>query len=182
DEVLQFPTNCPHCNATCFTNMKLTNIPHFKEIIIMATNCDVCGNRTNEIKSGAGVEEKGVRITVEVTDESILKKEVVSSDTCNITIPELQLNLNTTGSGRYTTIQGLGLNMIEDLERSNPFIDGDSSREEIKRKIEKLTSKLQNLIGHTIILDDPCGNSFVEDASSIEHYTRTWEQNEELGL
>ena len=27
-------------------------IPHFKEVIIMATTCDSCGHRTNEVKSG----------------------------------------------------------------------------------------------------------------------------------
>lgn len=182
NEVLQFPTNCPSCNAPCFTNMKVTNIPHFKELVIMATNCDVCGHRTNEIKSGAGIEPKGVRIELKIKDGEDLKREVIRSDTCNISIPELNLSLNSTGSGRYTTIQGLGLNMIEDLQRTNPFIDGDSSREEIRSKIGKLNEQLQNLIGFTIILDDPCGNSFVEGVANVERYERSNEQNEELGL
>lgn len=43
----------------------------------------------------------------------------------------------------------------------------------------------------TIILDDPAGNSYVQaltddgsldDRLTIEHYTRSFEQNEELGL
>lgn len=29
----------------CFSS----EIPHFKEVIIMATNCDACGHRTNEV-------------------------------------------------------------------------------------------------------------------------------------
>lgn len=182
DEVLQFPTNCPNCNAPCFTNMKLTKIPHFKEIIIMATNCEICGNRTNEVKSGAGIESKGVRITINIQNDDDLKKEVVRSDTCNILIPELSLTLNSSGSGRYTTIQGLGMNIIDDLQRTNPFIDGDSTRDEIRKKIEKLKQRLTDMIGLTIILDDPCGNSFVEQANNVEHYERSWEQNEELGL
>lgn len=36
-------------------NITLTytvDIPHFKEVIIMATTCDSCGNRTNEVKAG----------------------------------------------------------------------------------------------------------------------------------
>lgn len=182
DEVLQFATNCPHCNAPCFTNMKVTAIPHFKELLIMATNCDVCGHKTNEIKSAGGFEEKGVRITLEVKGEADLAKEVVRSDTCDISIPEFSLHLSSTGSGRYTTVQGLGLNMIEDLKRSNPFIDGDSSREDMRRKIEHLNKKLENLIGCTIVLDDPCGNSYLEGATTVERYTRSWEQNEELGI
>lgn len=38
-----------------FLSMALTHtsaIPHFKEVIIMATTCDSCGHRTNEVKSG----------------------------------------------------------------------------------------------------------------------------------
>lgn len=30
----------------------MSAIPHFKEVIVMATNCDACGERTNEVKSG----------------------------------------------------------------------------------------------------------------------------------
>lgn len=40
-EVMTFPANCSHCNATSETKMHIINIPHFKEVIIMATNCDV---------------------------------------------------------------------------------------------------------------------------------------------
>jgi hypothetical protein len=63
-EVMQFPTNCPECTVMCMTNMKVTNIPHFKEVIIMATNCDACGHRT--VKGGGGIKDKGVKSDVKV--------------------------------------------------------------------------------------------------------------------
>ena len=50
DEVLSFPTNCDQCQSPAETRMKMTSIPHFKEVVIMATNCEVCGARTNEVK------------------------------------------------------------------------------------------------------------------------------------
>ncbi|KAI7690452.1 Zinc finger protein ZPR1 [Sarcoptes scabiei] len=181
-ETLRFQTNCSNCNSPCFTNMKVTSIPHFEDIIVMATNCEVCGWRTNEIKPGAGIKPKGIKITIEIKNSKDLDKEVVRSDTCNIFVPELNLSLHSSGSGRYTTVQGLGLNMIEDLLNTNPFFEGDSTREEIREQIENLKSRLQNMIGLTLILDDPCGNTYVEDANKIEHYERTWEQNEEFGL
>ena len=28
------------------------DIPHFKEVIIMACNCDVCGYKSNDVKAG----------------------------------------------------------------------------------------------------------------------------------
>lgn len=34
-EVLRFDTQCPECGSDCDTNMKMTNIPHFKEVPIL---------------------------------------------------------------------------------------------------------------------------------------------------
>ncbi len=52
-------------------------IPHFKEVVIMATNCDSCGHKTNEVKSGSGIEDKGVRITFKINDENDYNKDVI---------------------------------------------------------------------------------------------------------
>jgi zinc finger protein len=182
DEVLQFGTNCPNCDSPAFTNMKVTQIPHFKEVIIMATNCDSCGHKTNEVKPGAGIEDKGIRITLKVNDENDIKKDVIKSDTCSIRIPEFEVEASSSGSGRYTTVEGLIENIKEDLKKTNPFIDGDSSKEETREKLNKLFEKLDNLTGYTIILDDPCGNSYVDGALDVVRYERSFEQNEELGL
>ena len=76
-EVHEFPANCESCNAPCFTRMKITEIPHFKQIIIMATTCEVCGRKTNEVKPGAGIEDKGVRITIRIEGPEQLTYDVV---------------------------------------------------------------------------------------------------------
>lgn len=76
-EVLRFDTNCSSCASKCETNMKLTNIPHFKEVVIMSTNCDVCGVRTNEVKSGGGVEDQGVKITVQIEGREDMSRDVL---------------------------------------------------------------------------------------------------------
>lgn len=76
-EVLQFETDCPSCKSKCETNMKVTSIPHFKEVIIMSTNCDVCGARTNEVKSSGGIEDKGVRIIVDVRDREDMSRDIL---------------------------------------------------------------------------------------------------------
>ena len=52
-------------------------IPHFKEVIIMALTCDICGYRSNEVKSGAGVSPKGTRITLHLTDPSDLSRDTL---------------------------------------------------------------------------------------------------------
>lgn len=76
-EVHEFPTNCNNCGVPCQTRMKVTEIPHFKQIIIMATNCESCGHRTNEVKSGVGIEEKGIRVKIHIKDPEQLSYDVV---------------------------------------------------------------------------------------------------------
>lgn len=71
------PTNCPECGASCFTKMKVTDIPHFKEVIIMATDCDKCGSRTNEVKSGGGIEPKGRKMTLKVKSKEDFSRDVL---------------------------------------------------------------------------------------------------------
>lgn len=94
------------------------------------------------------------------------------------------MELSSTGSGSYTTVEGLVESIKEQLKNSNPFIDGDSAQSEIREKLNKILIKLETLACYTVILNDPCGNSFVEnvDESNVLRYERSWEQNEELGL
>lgn len=42
-------------NSTTWTTQ--TEIPHFKEVVIMATTCDVCGDKSSEVKSGGTIIE-----------------------------------------------------------------------------------------------------------------------------
>lgn len=182
NEVMEFQTNCSECRASCMTNMKLVQIPHFKEVILMATNCESCGHRTNEIKSGAGIEEKGVEIKHKIKSNEDLSLEAVKSDTCVIKIPELELEVLSATSGKYTTVEGLCQDTLERLEKSYPYMFGDSAEEHVRNKLNSIYERLRSPIGLTIILDDPTGNSYIENADVINKYDRNFEQNEELGL
>lgn len=195
DEVLAFNTNCPECNAPASTNMKLIQIPHFKEVIIMATNCDSCGHRTNEVKSGGATEQMGTKITLHITDISDMTRDVLKSETCNIAIPELEFELGMGAvSGKFTTLEGL-LTDIKDLVVSkNPFICGDSGMMDRVEKLNAFGEKLDKVMAGEmdvhIVLDDPTGNSYMQNVYApdpdpeitTEKYTRTFEQNEDLGL
>ncbi|NXD92942.1 ZPR1 protein, partial [Chaetorhynchus papuensis] len=193
DEVLQFNTNCPECNAPASTNMKLVQIPHFKEVIIMATNCDSCGHRTNEVKSGGAIEPQGTRITLRITDPSDMTRDILKSETCSVEIPELEFELGMGAlGGKFTTLEGL-LKDIRDLVEKNPFTLGDSSTPSRTGKLQEFIGKLQDVKGKTqahFIMDDPAGNSYLQNVYApeedpelrVQHYERTFEQNEELGL
>uniref|UniRef100_A0A8C8RSB7 Zinc finger protein ZPR1 n=1 Tax=Pelusios castaneus TaxID=367368 RepID=A0A8C8RSB7_9SAUR len=194
NEVLQFNTNCPECNAPANTNMKLVQIPHFKEVIIMATNCDVCGHRTNEVKSGGAIEPLGTRITLHITHPSDMTRDILKSETCSVEIPELEFELGMGAlGGKFTTLEGL-LKDIQDLVVKNPFTLGDSSTPSRMEKLHEFGRKVHQIMeGHMeahFILDDPAGNSYLQNVYApdedpelkVEHYRRTFAQNEELGL
>ncbi|XP_044037887.1 zinc finger protein ZPR1 [Siniperca chuatsi] len=195
NEVLVFNTNCPECNAPASTNMKLVQIPHFKEVIIMATNCDSCGHRTNEVKSGGATEELGTKITLHITDPSDMTRDVLKSETCGVLIPELEFELGMAAvGGKFTTLEGL-LKDIKDLIVSkNPFICGDSSTTDRVQKLNEFGEKIDKIMAGEMnvhfILDDPAGNSYLQNVYApepdpeltVEKYTRSFEQNEDLGL
>ena len=43
----------------------------------MSTNCDLCGYRDNEVKSGAAISELGRRITLKVHDREDLSRDIL---------------------------------------------------------------------------------------------------------
>lgn len=136
-EVLRFDTNCSNCNTKCDTNMKLTNIPHFKDVVIMSTNCDACGTRTNEVKSGSGIEEKAVKITVKINSKDDMSRDVLKSDTCHLDIPELECEIGPSGlGGRFTTIEGILVAIKDQILDSNAVFQ-DSEDAEHKQKMDE---------------------------------------------
>lgn len=193
-EVLQFQTLCPECRSPCETNMKMTSIPHFKDVVIMATVCDVCGAKTNEVKSGAGIEDQGVKFEVNITSREDFSRDVLKSETCSLHIPELNCEVGSYAlGGRFTTVEGILKAMKEQLQESGGMFRDSQDTESIDRMkqfIVDLDSVLEGNRKVTLVLDDPTGNSYIQSLSDegldenlkITKYDRTYEQNEELGL
>lgn len=192
-EVLTFPTNCPNCGTATTTNMKLTKIPYFKEVIIMATNCESCGHRTNEIKSGAGVEPRGVKIEVTVSSREDFSRDLLKSETCSVLIPELELEAGPfVVGGKFTTVEGLLTDLKIGLEGS--VLTRDTLQAEVAEVLTRLAKRLDKVLATeeavTLVLDDPAGNSYIQSLTApdpdprlkITHYERNYDQNEDLGL
>ena len=55
----------------------MPGIPNFKEVVIMATNCETCGHRDNEVKSGSGMEEKGRKMTLLIENQDDMSRDVL---------------------------------------------------------------------------------------------------------
>ncbi|KAG6825697.1 hypothetical protein H0H92_002792 [Tricholoma furcatifolium] len=193
DEVFVFHGHCSSCGHPLDTKMKKVTIPYFKDILIMSTNCDRCGYRDNEIKSGSAISEQGKRITLKVEDREDLSRDILKSETAGLRIPEIDLVLqHGTLGGRFTTLEGILNQVYEEL--SDKVFAGDSSQQDDKSSFETFLKNLKEVMNaerpFTLILDDPLANSYLQNLyapdpdpnMTIELYDRTWEQNEELGL
>ena len=198
-KLAQIPMDCPSCNKQGgFMKSCQTNIPHFKDVVILAYNCDDCGYRTNEIKAGGGVPEKGCRWTLVVTGTKPedLHRDILKSNTARVTIKELGFEMEA-GSlgGIYTTTEGL-LGQIHDrLVKANPFAFGDGATSKMKSSFKKFLDGINEmrsgLVPFTLVLEDPMDHSFIyspkadgfEDFDlSKEYYIRTDEENDDFGL
>ncbi|XP_015910984.1 zinc finger protein ZPR1 [Parasteatoda tepidariorum] len=196
EEVLGLPTNCYSCNAPCVTNMKVTEIPHFENVIIWSTNCEACGHKTTEVKSSSGIRPLGSRAILSIKEHKDLTRDLLKSDTCSISIKELDLEAGPAAfRSCYSTVEGILTTIKEQLIESNPFISGDSADLIMRGKLDSVLNKIDEIIKGerqaTLVLDDPCGNSCIQglddescsdDNLIIEQYERTMEQDEELGL
>lgn len=128
----------------------------------MSTNCDRCGYRDNEVKSGGAISEKGKRITVKVEDREDLSRDIlkvrlllrirpqslirhcdlIQSETAGLTIPEIDLVLtHGTLGGRFTTLEGILEQVYEELAEK-VFLSGDSSKAEDKASFETFLENL----------------------------------------
>ncbi|KAF7145616.1 hypothetical protein RHSIM_Rhsim04G0157300 [Rhododendron simsii] len=198
EEVMTFPSTCGSCGAKCETRMFVTtiDIPYFQEVIVMASTCDACGYRSSELKPGGRIPEKGKKIIVLVKNIKDLSRDVIKSDTASVKVPELDLELASgTLGGLVTTVEGLIMQISENLERVQGFTFGDSLDDNKKNRWQDFSTRLNKLLSleepWTLILDDALANSFVAPATddiqddhqlTFEEYERSWEQNEELGL
>ncbi|KAK4132949.1 zf-ZPR1-domain-containing protein [Trichocladium antarcticum] len=206
EQVYEFPASCPGCLHPCTTKMQMVEIPHFRQVVIMNTSCDDCGYKSNDVKTGGEIPEKGRKVILRVTNPEDLARDILKSESCALECPELSLSVNPgTLGGRFTTVEGLLTQVRDDLH--NQIFESAADAGESARKNDSLASsektrweefftKLDAAIKgeqeFTIILADPMASSYVQsladdpsvpdDQMTIEEYERTAEEEEDLGL
>lgn len=139
--------------------------------------------------------KRAKKITLRVTDPSDLCRDLLKSETCDIAISELEFEMGGAAlGGRFTTLEGL-LNNILDQVSSNPLWGaGDAVAPDVNKRMDMFKERLGNMIRgedkFTLILDDPTGNSYLQNVyapeedpeMNIEFYERSFDQNDLLGL
>ncbi|KAH9975826.1 zf-ZPR1-domain-containing protein [Lactifluus volemus] len=183
EEIYVFPGVCSSCGHPLNTMMKKVVIPYFKDVLIMSTNCELCGYRDNEVKSGGAISEKGKRITLRIEDSEDLSRDILKSETCAGTL-----------GGRFTTLEGILEQKVFASGDSVGSADPDGPDIQERNKFEIFLANLKAVKNaerpFTLILDDPLANSYLQNLYApdpdpsmvIELYDRSWEQNEDLGL
>jgi len=160
----------------------------------MCTVCDHCGAKTNEVKSGGGIEEQGKRITLHVTDPTDLARDVLKSDTCSVAIPELEFEMGGMAvGGKFTTLEGLLTDLLDQVSKNSIFGGGDAVAPDVAERMAAFDARFAAITARerfTVVLDDPAGNSYMQNVYAPEEdpelavvrYTRYFDQNDELGL
>lgn len=195
NEVETFRATCPSCYSPCLTRMKLVDIPHFKEVVIMSTVCDRCGYKSNEVKTGGEIPDHGTKVTLYCDDPEDLARDILKSETCGMSIPELNLDLTPgTLGGRFTTIEGLLRQVRDELHARVYTQTSDSMAPDTKTRwnvfFDNLDKAIDGKIKFTINMIDPLSSSYIQNVYApdpdpnmkIEEYPRTAEENEDLGL
>lgn len=196
EEVQTIPGQCPNCHQECPTRMKMVNIPHFKDVIIMSTACDHCDYKNNEVKTGGAIPDKGKRIKLVCEEPEDLSRDLLKSETCHMRFPELDLDLQPgTLGGRFTTVEGLMREVYTELESKVFNSQLDSMEASTKERWANFLARLQTaidgqLLPFTIEMEDPLAASYIQNVyapdpdpnMTVTEYERTKEQNDDLGL
>ncbi len=186
-------TLCMACRGSGTTKMLPVTIPYFREIVVCSFECDDCGYKNNDAMFGGELQEKGVQFCLVVKGSMDLNRQIVKSDFATVLFEELEFEIPAKAHrGEVTTVEGLLSTCASRLENDQPArlrVDVD-----VGLKIAKVISRLRDMASGdeqvTVKIDDPSGNSFVENPSAPEKdeclkqtfYTRTPEQDIFVGL
>ncbi|KAG8047503.1 hypothetical protein GUJ93_ZPchr0008g12870, partial [Zizania palustris] len=123
----------------------------------------------------------------------ILNRQVVKSDSATIKIPELDFEIPPEAQrGSLSTVEGIIMRAVDELQAlqdERKKVDPQKA-EAIDKFLTKLRSLGLGQAAFTFVLDDPAGNSFIENPNapssdpllSVRFYERTREQQAALGF
>ncbi|KAK9065074.1 hypothetical protein SSX86_016457 [Deinandra increscens subsp. villosa] len=185
---------CMRCGENGTTRFLLTLIQHFRKILLSAFECPHCGERNNEVQFAGEIQPRGCCYRLEFSsgDQEMLNRQVVKSETATIKIPQLDFEIPPESQrGSLSTVEGILVRAVDELQalqEERKKVDPQTA-EAIDEFILKLRACTTGASSFTFILDDPAGNSFIENpytpspdpSLTIDFYERTPEQQASLG-
>ncbi|KAK8637058.1 hypothetical protein V6N13_064488 [Hibiscus sabdariffa] len=163
-------------------------------VLLSAFECPHCGERNNEVQFAGEIQPKGChyRLEVQSGDPKMFSRQVVKSESAAIKIPELDFEIPPEAQrGSLSTVEGIlvrAIDGLQALQEERKKADPQTA-EAIDQFLLKLKACATGESPFTFILDDPAGNSFIENpfapspdpSLSIKFYDRTPEQQASLG-
>ena len=161
---------CMYCHGQGVTRFMQVTIPFFKQIMISAFSCELCGYKNSEVQFTGQLGDYGEKFEVNVINGVAFNRTVVKSDYATIRVPEAGLEIPPEAQkGSIKTIEGYFRATIEGLQ----------GLQEERRKYDPITAekideycvKLERFANmeempFTFIVEDPSGNSFVQNPSA----------------
>jgi zinc finger protein len=203
---------CPSCGGSNgLTTLLPTRVPFFKEIIVTNLHCDDCGFRSAEVNFGGEIQEKGERLTLQVTSSEDLNRQIIKSDSASLLIPKLDFEIPPgTQRGNVSTLEGVLRMAADNLEAAQPErlrlgdVDNFHRCRVAILNLRRFAGETRGENGNEdddqtevvpvfpfeIVLDDPAGNSYIENflapqldpqLASVKYF-RSANQDMSLGL
>ncbi len=178
-----------NCQKNGETRMMLTNIPFFKDILVVSFSCPHCNYRNNEVQNAGVLAELGHKLTLTVTCKDDLNRDICRSEFATTFIPELQLEIPFNKKGHMSTLEGYLTGFKEDLllnQQNRKDSDPELADQifDFLFKLDKYIAGNEDILPFHFIIDDPAGNSYIKNLFfpkpdqhlKVEKYARSREQ------
>ncbi|KHN08024.1 Zinc finger protein ZPR1 [Glycine soja] len=182
------------CGENGTSRFLLTLIPNFRKILLSAFECPHCGERNNEVQFAGEIQPRGCCYSLEIPscEQKMLNRQVVKAESATIKIPELDFEIPPEAQrGSLSTVEGILMRAADELQtlQEERKKVAPETAEAIDQFLVKLRACAKGESAFTFILDDPAGNSFIENpfapssdpSLTIKFYERTPEQQASLG-
>jgi zinc finger protein len=189
---MELSSLCINCEKQGVTKILMTEIPFFRQVILMSFRCEHCGFANSEIKPGAAVQPLGGCYALQLTETQDLQRQVVKSDTATVRLEELDFEIPP-GKGVFTTVEGLFRSALDELRDSQP--QRRLVAPEVADQVDEFIARLAMVLAGAsfplkLTIDDPSGNSFLENPNApkadpkltYRTYVRSAQVQQKLGL
>lgn len=165
-------SDCPVCGGqkTLEVTNRTDNIPYFGDILETAVLCKECGYQSSDSISLS--QNDPMRFILEI-DESKLNTRVAKSQTATLTIPDLGLKVEPgpKSQGYVSNVEGI-LNRFESAIVRALTLEGENIDKTVEDNaldlIEKLASIKMGELSTKLVLEDPFGNSVIDDEDAVK--------------
>ena len=129
---------CPVCGQEAMSTFLVYNIPNFGEAVLTSISCQHCGYKSSDVILTEDSNPKRYVLVIDSPEK--LDYRVIRSSHGNIKIPELGLEIKSTGftDGYITNVEGVLLRIEDDLREKIRNKQNEKQIDELIERIRKL--------------------------------------------